>query len=61
METFFAVVFGMVFGAILVFGIVKTQKPKTTTKTGNGGGSSTSFEVDNQEVKDQNNEIKQAE
>jgi len=62
METVVAVLFGMAFGAIIVLGIIKTQKPKTPTKTSNGNtsGGGGSIETDNQEVKDNNDHFEQA-
>lgn len=59
METIIAVVFGIAFGAIVTAGFTMSRKPKTPTKTGSGGGGK--INVDNQEVKDQNNQIQQAE
>lgn len=62
MGTTIAVLFGMAFGAIIVLGIIKTQKPKTPTKTGGGNasGGGGSIETDNQEVKDNNDRFEQA-
>lgn len=57
METFVAVIFGMIFGAIVTAGFTMTKKPKTPTKTGGGGGS---IHIDNQEVKENNDNFEQA-